>query len=230
MEPLIDSIRTGKTGTELAGAGQERFEVIAKNNQAELFNEGMVSLTRVVRADLLSVYDFSGIGTLMDVGGGVGELMVAILRKYPSMRGLVFDLPHCAEDANKNLGDSGFADRCQFIGGNFFESVTSGADAILMKSILHDWNDDRCLLILRLCREALKPGARLIVVDRILPDKIEPRADHLATVLSDINMLRGPGGRERTETEQRELLTSAGFRLTRIVPAGRVNVLEASRN
>jgi hypothetical protein len=154
--------------------------------------------------------------------------MIEILKKYPSMRGIVFDLSHCAEGARKNLADAGLADRCDFIGGSFFESVPSDADAIVMKSVIHDWNDERGVRILRNCHRALRPGARLMVIDRIVPEKLEPRADHLATVLMDLNMLRGPGGCERSEGEHRELLAKGGFRMTRVVPADRYNVIEAT--
>jgi SAM-dependent methyltransferase len=225
---LIESIRTGKTAPDLAGQGPERFERLAEMGNAGLVNEGMVSVTRVALPALLSACDFSGIGTLMDVGGGLGELMIEILKKYPSMRGIVFDLSHCAEGARKNLADAGLADRCDFIGGSFFESVPSDADAIVMKSVIHDWNDERGVRILRNCHRALRPGARLMVIDRIVPEKLEPRADHLATVLMDLNMLRGPGGCERSEGEHRELLAKGGFRMTRVVPADRYNVIEAT--
>jgi hypothetical protein len=227
---IIESIRTGKTGAELAGGGLERFEEMAKANQAAaaLFNEAMVSGTRVQIPALLAAYDFSGISTLMDVGGGLGELISAILKKYPLMHGIVFDLPHCEEAAVKNLAALGVADRCKFIAGSFFESVPAAADAIIMKSIIHDWNDERCVRILQNCHRSLKPGARLLVLDRVMPNKLEPTADHLAAVLSDLNMLRGPGGCERTENEHRELLVKGGFRMTRIVPIGRLSVIEAA--
>ncbi len=225
---LIESIRTGKTATELAGLGQERFERMAETRDAAVFNEGMASMTRVALPPLLSACDFSGISTLMDVGGGVGELMSAILKKYPSMRGIVFDLPHCAERARQNLAAAGLAERAEFIGGSFFESVPARADAIILKSIIHDWNDERCVRILQNCHSALKPGDRLTVIDRIVPEKMTPNADHLAAVLSDLNMLRGPGGCERTEREHRDLLGESGFRLTRIVPAGRYSLIEAT--
>jgi SAM-dependent methyltransferase len=154
---------------------------------------------------------------------------MAILKKHPSMRGIVFDLPHCEKGAGKNFVDAGVADRAEFLGGSFFESVPSGvADAIVMKSIIHDWNDERCVRILQNCHRALKPGARLIVIDRVVPEKLEPNADHLSTALSDLNMLRGPGGCERTEREHRELLAKGGFRMTRCVPAGRIAVIEAT--
>jgi SAM-dependent methyltransferase len=226
---FIESIRTGQTGAELAGQGQERFEKLAQTGSAGLFNEGMVSATRVVLPGLLAAYDFSGIARLMDVGGGLGQLLIAILKKYPSMRGTIYDLPHCAEGAKKHLADAGVADRAEFLSGSFFESVPTGvADAIVMKSIIHDWNDERCVRILQNCHRALKPGARLIVIDRVVPEKLEPKADHLAITLMDLNMLRGPGGCERTEREHRELLAKGGFRMTRCVPAGRTDVIEAT--
>jgi SAM-dependent methyltransferase len=226
---MIESIRTGKTANELAGTSPERFEEMARTNQAAaaLFNEAMVSGTRMQIAALLAAHDFSGITTLMDVGGGLGELVSAIVQKYPSMQGIVFDLRHCEEAAVKNLAASGVADRCRFIGGSFFESVPAGADAIIMKYIIHDWNDERCVQILRNCHHALKPGARLLVVDRIMPSRLEVTPDHLAVTLADLNMLRGPGGCERTEDEHRELLAKGGFRMTRIALFGRVSVIES---
>jgi ubiquinone/menaquinone biosynthesis C-methylase UbiE len=227
-DQLIESIRTGKTGAELAGGSQERFEEMAKTNQAALFNEAMVSLTRVQIPALLAAYDFSGISTLMDVGGGVGELIGAILRKYSSMHGIVFDLPHCEEDARKNVAALGVADRCKFMAGSFFEAIPAGADAIIMKSIIHDWSDERCVRILQNCHRSMKPGARLLVLDRIISEKPESTADHLSAVLSDLNMLRGPGGCERTENEHRELLVKGGFRVTSIIPIGRFSVIEAA--
>jgi hypothetical protein len=226
---MIESIRTGKTAGELAGDGLERFEELARANRAAaaLFNEAMVAGTRIQIPALLAACDFSGISTLMDVGGGLGELISAILGKYPSMRGIVFDLPHCEEAAVMNLVASGVADRCKFIPGSFFESVPAGADAIIMKFIIHDWNDERCVQILRNCHRALTSGARLLVVDRIMPGRLEPTPDHLSVALVDLNMLRGPGGYERTEPEHRDLLARGGFRMARIVPVGRLSITEA---
>lgn len=224
---LIDTIRTGKTADELAGLGEERFEVLAKTKDAALFNEAMVSITRMTVPAVLAAYDFSGISTLMDVGGGLGELICAILKQYPSMRGVVFDLPHCAEGAKKNISEAGVADRCEFIAGSFFESVPTGADAIIMKSIIHDWNDERCTRILQNCHRVLKPGARLMLIDKVIPEKLESGGSDLFVFLDDLNMLRGPGGGERTPSEFRALLARAGFSLRRMVPAGRYSVIEA---
>jgi O-methyltransferase domain/Dimerisation domain len=225
---LVDSIRTGKTGNELAGLGQERFERMAESKDAATFNEGMAAITRLVMPLVLAACDFSGVSTLMDVGGGLAELMSAVLRKHPSMRGIVFDLPHCAERAEQNLVAAGVAERAEFVAGNFFESVPSGAEAIVLKNIIHDWSDERCACILQNCHRALKSGSRLTVIDRVLPEKVEPTPEHLAALLSDLNMLRGPGGCERTEKEHRALLTANGFRVTRIVPAGPNSLIEAT--
>lgn len=225
---LIESIRTGKTGNELAGLGQERFERMAESKDAAVFNEGMASITRLLMPAVLAACDFSGVSTLMDVGGGLGELMSAMLRKYPSMRGVVFDLPHCAERARQNFAAAGVAQRAEFIGGTFFEAVPAGADAIVLKNVIHDWSDERCALILQNCHRALKPGCRLTVIDRVVPERLEPTAEHLAAVLSDLNMLRGPGGCERTDSEHRALLTASGFRVTRVVPAGPNSLIEAT--
>jgi O-methyltransferase domain/Dimerisation domain len=224
---LPDSIRTGKTGNELAGLGQERFERMAESKDSEIFNEGMAAITRLVMPALLGACDFSGVSTLMDVGGGVGELMSAVLKKYPSMRGIVFDLPHCAERARRNLAAAGVAERADFIPGNFFETVPARADAIVLKNVLHDWSDERCARILENCHRALEPDSRLTVIDRVVAEKLEARPEHLADVLSDLNMLRGPGGCERTESEHRALLAPSGFRVTRIVPAGPYSLIEA---
>jgi precorrin-6B methylase 2 len=227
---LIDTIRTGKTIDELAGRGSERFEVMAESKEAAgLFNDAMVSMTRLTLPTVLSRLDLSGVETVMDVGGGLGQMMVAILGQYPSMRGVVFDLPHCAEDANKNLSTAGLAARAEFIAGNFFDSVPAGADAIILKSIIHDWNDERCVRILQNCSRSLKPVARLVVIDRMVPQNLESDADTQSVILSDLNMLRGPGGCERTANEFRALLVKGGFRMERALSAGRYFVIEATR-
>jgi ubiquinone/menaquinone biosynthesis C-methylase UbiE len=221
-------LESPKTAAELAGLTvQEHFANAAKKS-AGLFNEAMVSITRMAVSDLLAAYDFSGIETLMDVGGGLGELMIGILKEYPSMRGVVFDLPLSSEKAKKNISDAGVADRCEFSPGDFFESVPSGADAVIMKSIIHDWNDERCAKILQNCRRVLAPSARLILVDKVLPEKIESGLGDLFVFLDDLNMLQGPGGCERTPAEFRALLAKGGFRMQRVVPSGRYNVIEAT--
>ena len=176
---------------------------------------------------MLAAYDFSSITSLMDVGGGYGELLCAILTACPSMRGAIFDLPRCAEGAKKQLAAAGLSGRTEFISGSFFESVPSRVEAIIMKSIIHDWNDERSITILANCRRALPAGGKLLLVERLMPERLEASAEHSAVTLSDLNMLRGPGGCERTAGEYRELLGKSGLTMTRVLPAGRMNVIEA---
>ncbi|HVO26472.1 MAG TPA: methyltransferase [Candidatus Margulisiibacteriota bacterium] len=227
-ESLLDSIRTGKTGAALAGF-EDSFQQMAEVGAvARTFNEAMVALTRLVTPAVLAAYDFSGISKLMDVGGGYGELLSAILTAHPDMRGGIFDLAHCADGARKRLHDAGVHDRCEFIAGNFFEVVPTGWDACILKSIIHDWNDERSRTILSNCRRALNERGKVLLVERIMPETLEPTAEHRMATLSDLNMLRGPGGSERTEPEFRALLRDSGFELTRVLPAGPMHVIEAA--
>ena len=134
------------------------------------FNAAMTELTRLVTPDILRSYDFSGISHLMDVGGGSGELLGAIAQQNRKLRGTVFDLPRCAEAAGKHLRQIGVSDRVEFVAGDFFKSVPAVADAIILKSIIHDWNDARSISILRNCRQALPSGGKLLLVERLMPE------------------------------------------------------------
>ena len=224
---LLQSIRTGKTAAALAGFDNS-FDLMGRDPEAvQVFNDAMVSLTAVVTPGVLAAYDFSGIGRLYDVGGGFGELLGAILAAYPAMRGAVVDLPRCAEGATKQLAEAGVDGRAEFIAADFFESVPVGADAIIMKSIIHDWDDERSGIILKNCRRALGEGKKLLLVERIMPEKIAANREGIAVTTNDLTMLRGPGGAERTEREYGELLGGAAFKMSRVVPAGRFNVIEA---
>jgi O-methyltransferase domain/Dimerisation domain len=227
---LLDSIRTGKTAAELAGL-DNAFEAMARNPEhVRMFNAAMVALTEQVTPAMLAAYDFSGITRLTDVGGGYGQLLCAILKAYPAMRGTIFDLPRCAEGAKAHLVDAGLGQRCVFTPGSFFDSVPSGADAVILKSIIHDWDDDHSIKILTNCREALAAGGKVLLVERLMPEMPEANPEHCSVILSDLNMLRGPGGCERTESEHRELMAKSGLELTRIFPAGRFSVIEAVRS
>jgi ubiquinone/menaquinone biosynthesis C-methylase UbiE len=163
---------------------------------------------------------------LIDVGGGTGELLTAILRSYPNLRGAVFDLARCADAARRRVQDANLADRAQFIAGDFFHSVPDGADIMTLKSVIHDWDDARAAQILRNCRRSLSDHGKIILVERVMPEMPAERRLDRASALSDLNMLRGPGGRERTETEYRQLLTTAGFRPLRVIPAERYCLIE----
>jgi hypothetical protein len=191
------------------------------------FDAAMASITGRLAEAVVSSYDFSGFGRVVDVGGGDGTLLAAILRSAPSARGVLFDVPAVVDRAKPTLESAGVLDRTELVGGDFRAAVPPGADCCVLKWILHDWEDDVCTTILRRCREAVTSagGAKLVVIERVLPKRVGP--EHLDLVLSDLNMMAMTCGRERTEAEFAELFASTGFRLDRVVPTGtNVSVVE----
>lgn len=183
---------------------------------ADDFNQAMTCFSYMIAPALLEVYDFSGIGTLMDVAGGHGAILCQILNRYPSMNGILFDMPSVAEAGAAHIRSERLDGRCQSLSGDFFEKIPAGADAYYMQHIIHDWNDERSLKILANCRQALagRKDGRLLIVDSVVPDNSD---FHLSKWL-DLEMLLMPGGRERTESEWRKLFAQAGFEITRILP------------
>ena len=224
---MLESVMTGKTFAELQGVA-DSFELMGRTpGNVDKFNRAMTELTRLVTPDILRSYDFSGISHLMDVGGGSGELLGAIAQQNRKLRGTVFDLPRCAEAAGRHLDQIGVGDRVEFVAGDFFKSVPAVADAIILKSIIHDWNDARSISILRNCRAALPGNGKLLLVERLMPEKPTATNEDKAHAMSDLNMMRGPGGAERTKGQYRELVEQSGFALATVHPAGRFNVIEA---
>ena len=222
---LLDSVKTGESARKLL-TGADGFDHLERDPTiAAIFNQAMVELTRLVSQEVVQAYDFSEMKRIMDVGGGYGQLLAAILEATPGATGVLFDLPHAMEGARRRLQAMGLVERCEFVTGSFFESVPSSADVYLLKSIIHDWDDDRCQVILKNCRQAMADGARLLLIERIMPERMQSSAVDQAIARSDLNMLVGPGGRERTESEFRTLLSAAGFQLTRIVPAGLISTI-----
>jgi len=223
---LLYSVQTGKPAFEkLFGAGV--FDFLSRDpEKARIFDEAMVGVHGRETAAMLDVYDFSGVRVLADVGGGNGSLLMVVLKKYPGLRGILFDLPGVAERARANLAAAGLSGRCEVAGGNFFDTVAGGADAYLLRHIIHDWDDERAIRILKNVHRAMGDGGRLLVVESVIPPGNAPSFGKLL----DLTMLVIPGGKERTEKEYRELFTAAGFRLTRIVPtAAEVCVIEGAR-
>jgi O-methyltransferase len=209
---LVDSVRTGKTATQLRGDGDDRYTATGNAPKwTRRFNAAMVSLTRTVVPQIVAAHDFAAARVVMDLGGGTGELLGGVLRHNPHLEGIAFDLPRCEPEAHAHFDRLGIADRCRFVAGSFFEAVPGGADTILLKSILHNWKDDRCEVILRNCRDALPSGGTLIMIERIMPELATAEREDRSCAMSDLNMLRGPGGRERTEAEYRRLAALAGF-------------------
>jgi SAM-dependent methyltransferase len=207
------------------------FDLMSRSPEnVRIFNAAMADLTRFVTPDILAAYDFGRISHLLDVGGGSGQLIGALAKAYPNLRATSFDLPRCAVAAADHLRREGVADRTSFLAGDFFEAIPAIADAILLKSVIHDWDDERSRLILGNCHAALSANGVLLLVERIMPEVPTATDDDRAHALSDLNMLRGPGGHERTERAYRLLLDESGFELTSIHPAGRFSVIEANRS
>jgi ubiquinone/menaquinone biosynthesis C-methylase UbiE len=224
---MLETVMSGKTAAHLLGA-RDSFDLMARAPaNIGIFNAAMADLTRFVTPDVLGAYDFGHIHHLMDVGGGSGELIGAVARKYPHIQGTVFDLPRCAETANAHLEQVDVSDRASFVAGDFFDSIPNLADAIILKSVIHDWNDERSSVILRNCRRALPENGTLLLVERLMPELPGTSDEDRAHAMSDLNMLRGPGGLERTEQEYSRLLHECGFHPTAVYPAGRFSVIEA---
>ena len=211
-ERLLESVQTGRPGLDQA-LGMPIFDWLAKHpEEASLFSETMVSFHGAEPAAVAAAYDFSGMNTIVDVGGATGNLLAAILDKYPRPRGILYDLPHVVRDAPKLIQARGLADRVTIDSGSFFERVPEGGDAYLLSHIIHDWTEAQCLTILGHCRRAMMPTSRVLIIEMVLP---AGNAPHPGKML-DMMMLVGPGGQERTEPEYRVLLNKAGLRLTKV--------------
>jgi O-methyltransferase/methyltransferase family protein len=226
---LDHAVRTGEHPFDHVH-GMDVWEYYAAHpDEGSRFDAAMASITGGLADAVVSSYDFSGFRRVVDVGGGDGTLLSAILRSAPSARGVLFDVPAVVERAKQALESAGVLDRSEPVGGDFRAAVPDGADCYVLKWILHDWEDDVCTTILRRCREAVTSadGAKLVVIERVLPERVGP--EHLDLVLSDLNMMATTRGRERTKAEFAELFAGAGFRLDRVVPTGtNVSVVEAT--
>ena len=177
----------------------------------------------------MRAYDFSTFRCIADLGGGCGELLVAILEEHPIASGILFDLPEAIVQGRQHLEAAGLAVRCEFVAGNFFESVPAGAEAYILKSVIHDWNDDRTRVILKNCRQAMGQTGRLLLIEEMLPDELTTSSNHQALARSDLNMLVAHGAQERNEVALRNLLQSTGFRMTGVFPTtSTFSIVEAS--
>jgi hypothetical protein len=222
-DDLFETVRTGESAFDRL-YGRPVFAYLGEHpEQATLFDAAMTGFSgRAMRA-VLDAYDLSGVATLADVGGGLGSNLAAALGRYPALRGLLFDRPHVVARARPRLKAAGVAGRCAVEGGDFFEAAPRGADAYLLGHILHDWDDAKAGLILDNLRRAMPAGAKLLVVEYVLP---EGDGGSFAKLL-DLHMMVAIGGLERTEAEYRRLFAAHGFRLTRVVPtASDISVIE----
>jgi hypothetical protein len=216
---LDHSIKTGERAFDHI-FGMRDWDFYAQHPaHGTIFDAAMRSLTEPVSRAVASGYDFSSAATVADIGGGDGTMLIAILRDHLHVRGILFDRPNVLERSRKRIEEAGLTDRAILAGGSFFEKVPDGADVYLMKSIVHDWTDDEAIAIMKTVRSAVgHGGAPLLLVERHLSDRVGP--DDLDAVLSDLNMLVNPGGRERNESDYTELYRLSGYRLERTVPIG----------
>lgn len=211
---LEHSVRTGESAFAHVH-GTDCWTYRAEHpDEGARFDRAMTSFSRQVSASILSVFDFGRFETIVDVGGGNGGFLATILAKHPATRGVLFDRSHVVAGAASLLSEVGVEDRCQVVAGDFFETVPSEGDAYLLKSILHDWDDARCMTILRTCRQAMAAGIALLVVER----EIGPPNEAPAAKFSDLTMLVDQDGRERTIGEYTALFEATGFRFTGFTP------------
>jgi len=211
---LMHSAKTGEIAFDNA-FGKDIWKYFADNPEdAAVFNDSMSGMTAAANEAITSVYDFSRFNKVIDIGGGHGGLITSILKKNPQATGVLFDAPGVIQGAGPKLESAGVADRCEAVAGDFFKEVPEGGDAYIMKWIIHDWEDQKAITILKNCRKHMQPNGRLIIVDCVVPDNDAP--DFSKTF--DLNMLVMTGGKERTEAEFAQLLEAAGFKLLRTIP------------
>lgn len=211
---LVYSVKTGQIAFDhIEGMSVWKYYQMHPDEGVN-FMKAMTGLTGAVIQHVLPMYDFSGFTTIVDVGGGNGALLLAVLDKAPQAKGIVFDEEYVVEETKKLIRQKSYDNRCTTAAGSFFEFIPGDADAYLMKMVLHDWNDEQCLQIIKNCHKAMKPGSKLLVLDAVIPEDNEPHPGKFM----DINMLAMTGGRERTEKEFAALFDQAGLQLSRVIP------------
>jgi hypothetical protein len=224
---LLYSVKTGKPAFDRVH-GQPVFPYMFETNKplGDIFNRAMTSYSHQSIGPVLKAYDFSNAKTVADIAGGHGHLLAAILAENPQVKGVLFDLPVVLKGAPQMLKSYGVADRIELVEGDFIKEIPVKADIYLLKHIIHDWYEDRCQTILRNIRINMPDGARVLIIEAVIPEGNEPHFGKIA----DLEMLLTPGGVERTPTEFQELLADSGFRLNRIIPTmGPVSIVEAMK-
>lgn len=210
---LLHSVRTGE-GAAMFTSGVDAWTYRDQHpEERAVFDAAMTALSRAEARAVIEAWDFGRFGCIVDIGGGEGHLLKAILLACPDARGILFDQPKVAASAEKVFASAGLAGRCEVVGGDFFQSVPAGGDAYVMKSVLHDWDDVAAARILRSCRRAMPAEARLLAVERV----VGPRNEDPGGTFFDLNMLVQYGAQERTRQEFQALLGSAGFDLVGVV-------------
>jgi orsellinic acid C2-O-methyltransferase len=208
---LEQSVRTGLSHRRRHGGSDAFDDLAAQPPAAGQFYRAMVEMTRTVASAVVQAIDAASARCIVDVGGGRGELLAHVLAAHPSLRGVLFDLPQGLDGATALLAQHGVADRCSCVAGSFFDDVPAGGDVHLLKSVLHNWDDARAVQILARCRAALAPGGRVLIVERIVADRIGTSAQDRDVARSDLNMLVALSGRERRHAEFAALCAAAGL-------------------
>jgi hypothetical protein len=212
---LLYSVQTGQPGYEQA-LGMAPFDYMAAHpDEAANFDLAMSAASSQTAVAVAAAYNFSSFHTIVDVGGGQGVLLSGILKAFPELHGILFDLPRVVQNAK---WIESIADRCDVIGGDFFESVPAGGEAYLLKHVIHDWNDERALVILKNVRRQIPAAGKLLIVEGVYPPHVDASPACRGAASNDVNMMLATGGRQRSEQEFRELYAAAGFRLSRVVP------------
>lgn len=212
---LMHTVKTGETAFRHL-FGESTFEYRQKRPEAvEIFNDAMTNVFRAIHRDaIVEAYDYSQVGELVDVGGGHGAMVGAILRANPKLKGVLFDNPHVVEGAGPVLESFGVKDRCRVESGDVYKAVPPGADAYFIKLVMCTATDDGAVSMLENCKKVMKPGGRVLVIERVIPSN----SDFHTARLTDLNMMVLTGGRERTEEDYRRIYDRAGFKLTRVIP------------
>src|SRR5262245_25069385 len=221
---LQENLRTGTCGYNLA-FGKPIFEDLKEKPQdAAIFDAAMKSFHGGETDAMLEAYSLSGVDMVCDIGSGSGVMIAAMLKRYPSMKAILFDLDHVIERSRTNMESAGLTARCRFEAGSFFETIPGGADVYTIRHIIHDWQDDESIRILNNVRKAMKTGAKLLVLEAVIPEGNDPHFSKMA----DMAMMLWPNGLERTAEDFRRLLASSGFDLLAVTPTNSaVSVIEA---
>jgi len=216
---LEECVATGRSAFDIAFGSESGFDYLqGRPDLAQIFNDGMSAASKFTGAAITKNYDFAGIRHMVDVGGGHGEVLATILSVQAHMRGTLFELPSVVEGASKKLTGVDLMGRCDIVSGDMFSAVPEG-DLHLLVHILHNWDDEAATAVLRSCRRAMQGGGKLLILDRVMPERIEPDEAARGNALIDLMMLvRTPGGRERTAAEFAGLLAGAGLQMQRIMP------------
>jgi hypothetical protein len=214
VQLFLECVKTGENANQKLCGGNWMESLQRNPEQVKVFNAAMTALSTLHFTGVLAAYDFSQFKRLVDVGGGYGTILTEIVKSHPEMRGILFDRPHAFEGGQRTVALAGLADRCEIVSGDFFVSVPAGGDGYLLSRVIHDWDDDKAVAILKVIRTAIAPHGKLVLLENML----KAETDAVYPILSDLNMLIHTGGCERTEVEYGSLYRAAGFQLTKAIP------------